>query len=187
MWTSVELDSTQISLTCVCSRLLTSRKKPFVPLRCDYPAAGVFRDIARLIPGKRRSCWRAMTLTRRRAFAFAVPGISWMDDWAPSHTGHVLGVEVVKIEQWSRWVGRWVFRGIRSSSAIVEKHLLNASDAMIELYIYYWDLLSSKRFEWHTLSTKQQLCYDICHHLNRLLAESLMAVNYRRKVNWTQF
>lgn len=25
-------------------------------------------------------------------------------------------------------------------------------------------LFSSKRFEWHTLSTKQQLCYDICYH-----------------------
>lgn len=41
---------------------------------------------------------------RRRAFAFAVPGVSWMDDWAPSHTGHVLEVEVVNKEQWSRWV-----------------------------------------------------------------------------------
>ena len=38
---------------CLNSRLLTSRKKPSVPLRRDYPAAGAFHDIATLTPGKR--------------------------------------------------------------------------------------------------------------------------------------
>ena len=105
-------------IMCLNSRLLTSRKKPSVPLRRDYPAAGAFHDIATLTPGKRRRSWHAMTLIRRRAFAFAVPGVSWMDDWAPSHTGHVLEVEVVNKEQWSMWVG-------------------TAFDAAIELYILY--------------------------------------------------